>query len=49
MRGVFAVSMYRASTPSLVDRQIPFRFFMLEYYLPVSKMLVWKIDIQPQR
>ncbi len=28
MRGVFPVCAYRASTPSLADRQMPYRFFV---------------------
>ncbi|KAA3953778.1 hypothetical protein F3B51_17320 [Bacteroides ovatus] len=29
MRGVFPVCAYRASTPSLADRQMPYRFFCI--------------------
>ena len=29
MRGVFPVCAHRASTPSLADRQMPYRFFCI--------------------
>lgn len=35
MRGVFPVCVYRAWTPSLADRQMPFRFFYA-YWLGVG-------------